>query len=84
MSVAVPAGDVGNRGELSVPRVAALVDQELDASQCSGPILNFLTTFQYLVLDFPSTFLIFDVSRAQLPLEKVDDFSFFSRGEVVK
>ena len=80
---------------MSAPRVAALVDQELDASQCSGPILNFLTTFQdfvldfvstfhYLRLDFPSTFLIFGVSRAQLPLEKLDDFSFFSRGEVVK
>ena len=71
-------------GNCRSPGVAALVGQELDAGRCSGPILNFLTTFQYLVLDFPSTFLIFDVSRAQLPLEKVDDFSFFSRGEVVK
>ena len=42
------------------------------------------TTCVRLFLDFSSTFLIFGVSRAQLPLEKVDDFSFFSRGEVLK
>ena len=41
------------------PGVAALVGQEPDAGRCSGPILNFLTTFQYLVLNFVSTFLIF-------------------------
>ena len=66
------------------PGVSALVGQELDAGRCSGLILNFLTTFQYLVLDFVSTFhylrpdfsspfLIFGVSRAQLPLEKVGE-----------
>ena len=84
MTVAVPAGEQRTEGNCRSAGVAALVGQELDALRCSGPILNFLTTFQYLVLDFPSTFLIFDVSRAQLPLEKVDDFSFFSRGEVLK
>ena len=35
-----------------------------------------------LGLDFPSTFLIFDVSRAQLSLEKVDDFSGFPEGKL--
>ena len=58
--------------------------QELDACRCLGPVLNFPTTFQDLVLDFVSTILIFGVSRAQLPLEKVEDFSFFSRGKVLK
>ena len=66
------------------PGVAALVGQELDAGRCSGPILYFLSTFHYLYPDFPSTFLIFGVSRAQLPIEKVEDFPFFSRGEVLK
>ena len=46
-------------GELSAPGVAALVGQEFDAGRCSGLILNFLTTFQDLVLNFVSTFLIF-------------------------
>ena len=46
--------------------------------------LDFLSTFHYLRPDFSSTFLIFGVSRAQLPLEKVEDFSFFFRGEVLK
>ena len=32
------------------------MDQELDAGRCSGPILNFLTPFQDVVLDFVSTF----------------------------
>ena len=71
-------------GNRRPPGVAALVGQKLDAGRCSGPILNFLTTFQYLVLNFVSTFLIFGVSSAQLSLEKVDDFWGFSRGEVVK
>jgi hypothetical protein len=37
------------------PGVAALVGQELDVGQRSDPILNFVTTFQYLALDFVST-----------------------------
>ena len=43
-------------GNCLPPGVAALVGQEFDAGRCSGPILNFLTTFQYLVLNFVSTF----------------------------
>ena len=93
MSRAVPAGEPANRGNCWSPSVAALVDQDLDAGRCSGPSLNFLTTFQdlfldfvstfhYLRPDFSSTFLIFGVSSAQLPLEKVDDFSFFPQGKL--
>ena len=55
MSIAVPAGDGASLRELSVPHVAALVGQELDAGRCPGLILNYLTTFQDLVLDFVST-----------------------------
>ena len=51
--------DQQTEGNRRSPGVAALVGQELDAGRCSGPILNFLTTFQYLVLKFVSTFLIF-------------------------
>ena len=54
------------------PGVAALVGKELDAGQRSGPILNFLTTFQDLVLNFVSTshYLGIDSSRtfSQLPI----------------
>ena len=71
MSVTVPAGHAANRESLLVAHVAALVDQELDAGWCSGPILNFV-----------STFLIFGVSSPQVSLEKVEDFSFFSRGKL--
>ena len=88
--------DQRTEGDCRPPGVAALVGQEFDAGRCSGPILNFLTTFQYLVLDFVSTFhylrpdfshlfssfLIFGVSSPQVSLEKVDDFSFFSRGKL--
>ena len=85
-------GWTSEQEELSVPRVAALVDQELDAGRCSGPSLNLLTTFQYWVLDFvstfhylrpdfSSTFLVFGVSRAQLPLEKADNFRSFPGGK---
>ena len=61
------------REELSVPGVSALVGQELDAGRCSGPILNFLTTFQYLVLNFVSTFhyLYPDFSSRKLTTSRV-------------
>ena len=71
-------------GDCRSPGVPALVGKELDAGRCSGPILDFLTTSQYLVLNFVSTFLIFGISSAQVSLQKVDDFSFISRREVVK
>jgi len=38
---------VGPSGE------AALFGQELDALRCSGSVLDFITTFPYLALDFP-------------------------------
>ena len=44
--------------------------------------LDFLSTFHYLRPDFSSTFLIFGVSSPQVSLEKVEDFSFFSRGKL--
>ena len=44
--------------------------------------LDFLSTFHYLRPDFSSTFLIFGVSSPQVSLEKVDDFSFFSRAKL--
>ena len=50
----------------------------------SSLVLDFLSTFHYLRPDFSSTFLIFGVSSPQVSLEKVDDFSFFSRREDVK
>jgi hypothetical protein len=72
VSVTVPAGGPANLGELPAPGVAALVGHQLDAGRCSGPILNFLTTFQYLGLNFVSTshYLGIDSSRtfSQLPL----------------
>ena len=37
-----------------------------------------------LRLNVPKTFLIFGVSSARVSIEKVDDFSGFSRWEVVK
>ena len=89
--------DQRTEGNRRPPGVAALVGQEFDAGRCSGPILNFLTTFHYWGLDFLSTFhylrpdfsstflssfLIFGVSSPQVSLEKVDDFSFFSRGKL--
>ena len=83
-------------GNCRPPGVPALVGQELDAGWCSGPILNFLTTFQYLVLDFVSTFhylrpdisstspLLFSSLVSVVPefLEEVDDFSGFSGGKL--
>ncbi len=48
--------DQRTKGNRRSPGISALIGQELDAGRCSGPILNFLTTFQYLVLDFVSTF----------------------------
>jgi len=53
---AVPADGPANRGNCWFPNVAALVDRDLDAGRCSGPSLNFLTTFQDLVLDSVFTF----------------------------
>jgi len=50
----------------------------------SSLVLDFLSTFHYLRPDFSSTFLIFGVSSPQVSLEKADNFSFFSRGEVLK
>ena len=88
MTVAVPAGDVGNRGELSVPRVAALVDQELDAVRCSGPVFNFPTTFQDLVLDLVSTsprlFSSLVSVGLNFPSRKLKTFRVFPEREVLK
>ena len=46
--------------------------------------LDFSLLGPRLFLNFPPTFLIFSGSSARLYLEKVDSFSGFSRGEVVK
>ena len=86
--------DTANSDSLSVPpKRIRTGGQGLDAGRCSGPILNFLTTIQDLVLnsvstfhylrpDFSSTYLIFGVSRAQLPLGKKRKVVNFLEGKL--
>ena len=99
VSVAVPAGEPADREESSAARRTRAgwpgarcrpvlrPDPQLpyDFSVLGSQFpLDFSLLGPRLFLNFPPTFLIFSGSSARLYLEKVDSFSGFSRGEVVK